>query len=283
MPMHAEKNSEWSSVRTCCNKKEKNALKQNDLFACIRITSCSQLACVCVSAVSCFSFRSPESVEPINHDVFMSHNCYHNCYHRHSEGASVFSMSVCVFVRLPLFVNRITPEPLSPIHTADATKLFFECVYWVLEMSSRIFLGHHPTYDRKGGEHVQKWLYRGARVVTKHLWYFSFFLGSNCIQPRSDFITATTLNTCVKQLLSRSIRYVVRIDIGNKNKDLIWGTDICGSASAWQTTPCLKKTVGSRALSFSDPYFHFTCLSVRHSVVLSVRNFGAKYLGNEAR
>ena len=45
--------------------------------------------------------------------------------------------------------------------------------------------------------------------------------------------------------------------------------------------------VGSRALSFSDPYFHFTCLSVRHSVirsvVLSVRNFGAKYLGNEAR
>ena len=41
--------------------------------------------------------------------------------------------------------------------------------------------------------------------------------------------------------------------------------------------------IGSRALSFSDPYFHFTCLSVRHSVVLSVRNFGAKYLGNEAR
>jgi len=27
--------------------------------------------------------------------------------------------------------------------------------------------------------------------------------------------------------------------------------------------------IGSRALSFSDPYFHFTCLSVRHSVVLS--------------
>ena len=74
------------------------------------------------------------------------------------------------------------------------------------------------------------------------------------------------------------------------------------------------KIIGSRALSFSDPYFHFTCLSVRHSVVLlvrersalatliftsrvclsvirsvilsfclSVRNFGAKYLGNEAR
>ena len=46
-------------------------------------------------------------------------------------------------------------------------------------------------------------------------------------------------------------------------------------------------TVGSRALSFSDPYFHFACLSVLlsfcHSVVLSVRNFGAKYLGNEAR
>jgi len=45
--------------------------------------------------------------------------------------------------------------------------------------------------------------------------------------------------------------------------------------------------IGSRALSFSDPYFHFACLSVRHSfchsVVLSVRNFGAKYLGNEAR
>ena len=27
--------------------------------------------------------------------------------------------------------------------------------------------------------------------------------------------------------------------------------------------------IGSRALSFSDPYFHFTCLSVRHSVILS--------------
>ena len=27
--------------------------------------------------------------------------------------------------------------------------------------------------------------------------------------------------------------------------------------------------VGSRALSFSDPYFHFMCLSVCHSVVLS--------------
>ena len=49
----------------------------------------------------------------------------------------------------------------------------------------------------------------------------------------------------------------------------------------------LVRSVGSRALSFSDPYFHFTCLSVRHSVILSfclsVRNFGAKYLGNEAR
>ena len=49
--------------------------------------------------------------------------------------------------------------------------------------------------------------------------------------------------------------------------------------------------IGSRALSFSDPYIHFACLSVRHSVIrsvilsfcLSVRNFGAKYLGNEAR
>ena len=41
--------------------------------------------------------------------------------------------------------------------------------------------------------------------------------------------------------------------------------------------------VGSRALSFSDPYFHFTCLSVLLSFCLSVRNFGAKYLGNEAR
>ena len=38
-------------------------------------------------------------------------------------------------------------------------------------------------------------------------------------------------------------------------------------------------TIGSRALSFSDPYIHFACLSV----LLSVRNFGAKYLGNEAR
>jgi len=32
--------------------------------------------------------------------------------------------------------------------------------------------------------------------------------------------------------------------------------------------------IGSRALSFSDPYFHFECLSVRHSfchsVILSV-------------
>ena len=41
--------------------------------------------------------------------------------------------------------------------------------------------------------------------------------------------------------------------------------------------------IGSRALSFSDPYFHFTCPSVCHSFCLSVRNFGAKYLGNEAR
>jgi len=45
-------------------------------------------------------------------------------------------------------------------------------------------------------------------------------------------------------------------------------------------TMCL---IGSRALSFSDPYFHFTCLSVLLSFCLSVRNFGAKYLGNEAR
>jgi len=37
--------------------------------------------------------------------------------------------------------------------------------------------------------------------------------------------------------------------------------------------------IGSRALSFSDPHIHFACLSV----LLSVRNFGAKYLGNEAR
>jgi len=48
-----------------------------------------------------------------------------------------------------------------------------------------------------------------------------------------------------------------------------------------------SQTIGSRALSFSDPYFQFTCRSVLlsfcHSVVLSVRNFGAKYLGNEAR
>ena len=28
--------------------------------------------------------------------------------------------------------------------------------------------------------------------------------------------------------------------------------------------------IGSRALSFSDPYIHFACLSVRHSVILSV-------------
>ena len=28
-------------------------------------------------------------------------------------------------------------------------------------------------------------------------------------------------------------------------------------------------TIGSRALSFSDPYIHFACLSVRHSVCLS--------------
>ena len=27
--------------------------------------------------------------------------------------------------------------------------------------------------------------------------------------------------------------------------------------------------IGSRALSFSGPYFHFACLSVRHSVILS--------------
>ena len=29
-------------------------------------------------------------------------------------------------------------------------------------------------------------------------------------------------------------------------------------------------TIGSRALSFSDPYFHFTCLSVCPSVIRSV-------------
>ena len=50
-------------------------------------------------------------------------------------------------------------------------------------------------------------------------------------------------------------------------------------------------SVGSRALCFSDPYIHFACLSVLPSFVLSfvlscvlsVRNFRAKYLGNEAR
>jgi len=30
-----------------------------------------------------------------------------------------------------------------------------------------------------------------------------------------------------------------------------------------------RPLIGSRALSFSDPYFHFACLSVRHSVILS--------------
>jgi len=45
----------------------------------------------------------------------------------------------------------------------------------------------------------------------------------------------------------------------------------------------LSLPFGSRALSFSDPYIHFACLSVLPSVILSVRNFGAKYLGNEAR
>ena len=38
-------------------------------------------------------------------------------------------------------------------------------------------------------------------------------------------------------------------------------------------TQCLHAIIGSRALSFSDPYFHFTCLSVLlsfcHSVCLS--------------
>jgi len=33
--------------------------------------------------------------------------------------------------------------------------------------------------------------------------------------------------------------------------------------------PFIIVTVGSRALSFSDPYIHFACLSVRHSVILS--------------
>ena len=32
----------------------------------------------------------------------------------------------------------------------------------------------------------------------------------------------------------------------------------------------LLAIIGSRALSFSDPYFHFTCPSVRHSVIRSV-------------
>jgi len=31
----------------------------------------------------------------------------------------------------------------------------------------------------------------------------------------------------------------------------------------------IKFVIGSRALSFSDPYCCFTCLSVRHSVCLS--------------
>ena len=45
----------------------------------------------------------------------------------------------------------------------------------------------------------------------------------------------------------------------------------------------ISHIIGSRALSFSDPYFHFTCLCVLLSFCLSVRNFRAKYLGNEAR
>jgi len=31
---------------------------------------------------------------------------------------------------------------------------------------------------------------------------------------------------------------------------------------------CVHPNIGSRALSFSDPYIHFACLSVRHSVIL---------------
>jgi len=56
-----------------------------------------------------------------------------------------------------------------------------------------------------------------------------------------------------------------------------------GKPKFWGLNTTLRFLIGSRALSFSDPYIHFACLSVRHSVILSVRNFGAKYLGNEAR
>jgi len=35
------------------------------------------------------------------------------------------------------------------------------------------------------------------------------------------------------------------------------------------TGKALRLIIGSRALSFSDPYNHFTCLSVRGSVILS--------------
>jgi len=47
---------------------------------------------------------------------------------------------------------------------------------------------------------------------------------------------------------------------------------------------CDSNFVGSRALSFSDPSLRVSvCPSFVLSFVLSVRNFGAKYLGNEAR
>ena len=49
--------------------------------------------------------------------------------------------------------------------------------------------------------------------------------------------------------------------------------DVCSSACVLcMHLPLLlgNALIGSRALSFSDPYFHFTCLSVRHSVIRSV-------------
>ena len=43
------------------------------------------------------------------------------------------------------------------------------------------------------------------------------------------------------------------------------------------------RVVGSRAQALSDPYYQYACLSVILSFCPSVRNFGPKYLGNEAR
>ena len=113
---------------------------------------------------------------------------------------------------------------------------------------------------------------------------------------RSLYISKFTRLRAVSRRLHRSrskmfslatlagLHFILQLEIRVSN--VTSPTPFIGSRALSFSDPYFHFTclsVGSRALSFSDPYIHFACLSVRHSVILSVRNFGAKYLGNEAR